>query len=243
MYFFINYRFQQIKTGGENKRLHPGQRILFFETQKRAGTLRKHIYSFRTISKPSEGLYREKGSRFLAFAYPVAGQDEIKGYVSLLEKKYFDARHHCFAWMLGAQGEYFRAFDDGEPSHSAGDPILGQIRSKGVTNVLVVVVRYFGGVKLGVGGLVSAYKTAAADALNRAEIVEKEVVESIIINYDYSATAEVMRLVKQFAMKIQSQRFETECEMVAEYRMGEKDNILEMLDLIKAGGVRVGYHQ
>src|SRR5688500_17706527 len=131
-------------------------------------------FSYRTIAKPAEGHYREKGSRFLAFAYPVTTESDIKAHISRLEQKYFDARHHCFAWMLGAEKQSFRAFDDSEPNHSAGNPILGQIRSKDLTNVLVVVVRYFGGVKLGVGGLVTAYRTAAEDALNHADIIEKE---------------------------------------------------------------------
>ncbi|MDZ7649386.1 MAG: YigZ family protein [Cytophagales bacterium] len=127
-----------------------------------------NIFSFLTIDEPAEGAYKAVGSIVLAFAYPVtqASESEIKQKVDALEKKYFDATHHCFAWILGADKSRFRTVDDGEPNHSAGDPILGQIRSKNLTNVLVVVVRYYGGTKLGVGGLIQAYKASAEAALN-----------------------------------------------------------------------------
>ena len=130
---------------------------------------------YNTIEKPSFAEYKEKGSKFLAFAYPVDSETAIKERIDHLKKEYFDARHHCFAWMLGPDKTHFRAFDDGEPNHSAGTPILGQIRSKGITNVLIVVVRYFGGVKLGVGGLISAYKTTAQLTLEEANIIEKTI--------------------------------------------------------------------
>ncbi len=196
-------------------------------------------YSFRTIASPSEGSYREKGSRFLAFVYPVSSETEISGHLSLLRKKYFDARHHCYAWMLGPEGRLFRAFDAGEPNHSAGDPILGQIRSRNLTDVLVVVVRYFGGVKLGVGGLVTAYKSAAADALNNAEIIEKDVMEGIVILYDYGATAEVMRLIKDFDLRVREQKFEAECSLTADYKARDKTRLIEKLELLKATDVKL----
>ena len=197
------------------------------------------VFSYRTISKPAEGQYKEKGSRFLAFAYPVDSENEVKEYLTSLKKQYYDARHHCFAWILGPEKKTFRAFDDGEPNHSAGDPILGQIRSKDLTNVLIVVIRYFGGVKLGVGGLISAYKAAAENALHLAEIIEKEVTETIELVYDYSATPEVMRLVKEFDLVIQSQAFQAECKLVAEYKLRDKEKIFEKLTLMIAMGVRV----
>ena len=134
-------------------------------------------YSYLTLQNPATGIYKEKGSKFLAFAYPVASETDIKQRVGHLKKEYFDARHHCFAWRLGIGKDHVRAFDDGEPSHSAGDPILGQIRSRGITNVLIVVVRYFGGVKLGVGGLAEAYRAAAENALSNGSIVEVEILE------------------------------------------------------------------
>jgi uncharacterized YigZ family protein len=119
------------------------------------------VFSYLTIASPSEGSYKEKGSRFLAFAYPVSSETEIREKLESLKAQYFDARHHCYAWMLGPEKKHFRANDDGEPNHSAGDPILGQLRAMKLTNVLIVVVRYFGGTKLGVGGLISAYRSAA----------------------------------------------------------------------------------
>lgn len=165
------------------------------------------MYSFKTISGPSDGLYKEKGSRFLAFAYPVTGEDEIKQILAAVQKKYYDARHHCFAWMLGPERKQFRAFDDGEPNHSAGDPILGQIRSMGITNVLVVVVRYFGGTKLGVAGLVNAYRSAAADVLKRSEIVGREVMGTLVIDHDYDATPGIRRLIREFQLHITEETF------------------------------------
>ena len=130
---------------------------------------------YKTIAVPAEGLYKEKGSKFISFAYPVQTEEQIKGIVAELKDKFYDARHHCYAWMLGAGKKNFRANDDGEPSSTAGRPILGQIQSNDLTNILIVVVRYFGGTKLGVSGLIHAYREAAADALNHAEIIEKTV--------------------------------------------------------------------
>jgi uncharacterized YigZ family protein len=137
------------------------------------------VFSYLTIKSPAEGLYKEKGSKFIAFAYSIASEEEMKEKLHELKKKYFDASHYCFAFVLGADKAKYRAFDDGEPNHSAGDPILGQIRAKNLTNVLVAVVRYFGGTKLGVSGLITAYKLAAEEVLNKAKIVECEVTEKI----------------------------------------------------------------
>ena len=198
-------------------------------------------FSYRTIARSAEAAYREKGSRFLAFAYPVSSEVEIREYLSALEKKYFDARHHCFAWMLGATKRSFRAFDDGEPNHSAGDPILGQIRSRELTNVLVVVVRYFGGTKLGVGGLVTAYKTAAEEALDQAGIVVKDIREPIRILYDYAATPDIMRLVKEFDLEISSQKFEAQCELLATCKLSVKEKLLERMKLMIATGLKTRY--
>lgn len=201
--------------------------------------MQQQPFSYRTIAKPAEGLYREKGSRFIAFAYPVNSEAEVKEHLGSLHKKYFDARHHCFAWIRGTSSRTFRAFDDGEPNHSAGDPILGQIRSRDLTNVLVVVVRYFGGIKLGVGGLAAAYKTAAEEALNAAEIVEREMKESITIVYDYAATPEVMRIVKDYEFDITLQKFEAEGELVADYPLRHREKLLERLALMQATGVKL----
>ena len=128
---------------------------------------------YKSIAAPAEGLFKDNGSRFIAFAYPVETEEEVKELVSALKKEYHDARHHCFAYRLGYKGDVWRASDDGEPSGSAGRPILGQIESLGLSDVLVVVVRYFGGIKLGIPGLIRAYKTSTADALSSAQVIEK----------------------------------------------------------------------
>jgi uncharacterized YigZ family protein len=200
-------------------------------------------FSYRTINKSAEGLFKDKGSKFMAFAFPVISEAEIREQLSGLKKQYFDARHHCFAWILGAEKNTFRAFDDGEPNHSAGDPILGQIRSKDLTNVLVVVVRYFGGVKLGVGGLITAYKKAAEDALQHAEIIEKQVTGMIEIDYEYASTAEVMRAVNEFDLVIQSQKFETGCFLLAQYALRDKEKLFERMRVMKVMGVKVDFRE
>lgn len=192
------------------------------------------IFSFRTILASSESLYKDSGSKFLAFAYPVRSEEDIKLKIEGLRKKYFDATHHCFAWVLGADKSRFRAVDDGEPNHSAGDPILGQIRSKELTNVLVVVVRYFGGTKLGVGGLIQAYKSATEEALNLAAIVEEDVTEKFLIRYPYDETSEVMRLVKEFDTKILKQEYLEDCLLVIEVKLINKDSLLTKIELLQA---------
>jgi uncharacterized YigZ family protein len=197
------------------------------------------VFSYQTIEKPSEGFYKEKGSKFLAFAYPVASEVDIRERLSALKKTYFDARHHCYAWILGPEKRKNRVSDDGEPNHSAGDPIIGQIRSKDLTNVLVVVVRYFGGVKLGVGGLVSAYKMAAGEALNHASVISKEVFQPFCLTYDYPATPDVMKLVKEFDLRIIDQTFEMRCSMMGEVPLREKDSLASRIKLMIALSVAV----
>lgn len=193
-------------------------------------------FSYHTIQSPTEGIFKEKGSKFLALTYPVESEADVKAKLDLLKKEYFDASHHCFAYILGADKKRFRAFDDGEPNHSAGDPILGQIRSKNITNVLVVVVRYFGGVKLGVGGLIASYKNAAEDALSKATIVEKEIVKGISLRYDYNSTPEVMRLIKSFDLIIQEQKFEDLCILTANYKLRHESALFEKIKLLIATG-------
>jgi len=163
--------------------------------------------TFLTIASESEGLYKDKGSKFLSFAYPVSSEDEVKEKIDFLRKKYFDARHHCYAYRLGANGERYRANDDGEPANSAGKPILGQLTAHGVTNVLVVVVRYFGGILLGVGGLVQAYKQAAADALSNAKIVTEMVTEKYRLTFDYTNMNRVLKVVKEMKLECSKQDF------------------------------------
>jgi len=192
------------------------------------------VFSYKTIKAASEGKFKEKGSTFMAFAYPIETEHQVKTHLAFLKKKFYDARHHCFAYVLGPEKNKFRAFDDGEPNHSAGDPILGQIRSKDLTNVLVVVVRYFGGVKLGVGGLMAAYKAAAEDALNHAEIEEREVLMDIVIQYAYEDTPEVMRLVKDFDLMIVAQKFEALCSMEVRLKLSLQRGFEEKIEFFKA---------
>lgn len=197
------------------------------------------VFSYTTIDRPAEGLYREKGSKFLAFAYPVTSEDEIRTRLGQLRKEFFDARHHCYAWVLGPEKKLFRAVDDGEPNHSAGDPILGQIRSRDITDVLVVVVRYFGGVKLGVGGLVTAYKTAAADALSKTNIISVEVTIPLTVTFSYADTSEVMRVVKEFDLQISAQDFSEGCRLDLQVPLRRKVAVVDRLTLLKAKGLSV----
>jgi uncharacterized YigZ family protein len=197
------------------------------------------VYDYRTIQVATEGEYKEKGSKFLAFAFPVKSEAEVKESLTMLRKKYFDARHHCYAYVLGADKSKVRANDDGEPNHSAGDPILGQIRSKNLTNVLIVVVRYFGGVKLGVGGLITAYKTAAEEALHKATIITEDVTAEYTVEYDYAATPEVMRLVKDFELHIVEQNFSELSKMSVKILLKHRMGFLEKIVLLSALGSKI----
>jgi uncharacterized YigZ family protein len=174
--------------------------------------------TYRTIEAPSEGLYKEKGSKFIALAYPIYSEDEVKEVLADLRKQYYDARHHCYAYSLGADKSRYRANDDGEPNHSAGDPILGQIRSFDLSNVLVVVVRYFGGTKLGVSGLIHAYKTATAEALSAATIIERHETALLDVHFAYPQMNDVMSLVKECDLQVKAQQFELDCKMTLEVR-------------------------
>ncbi|WP_422009246.1 YigZ family protein [Roseivirga pacifica] len=188
--------------------------------------------SFLTITKTTEGFYKEKGSKFIAYAIPVEDEDEVKEQLEQLKKQYYDARHHCYAYILGADQSQFRANDDGEPNHSAGDPILGQIRSKEITNTLVVVVRYFGGTKLGVGGLINAYKTAAADALEQNQIVEKRITKKLRFSFPYEEMNEVMKLVKDFDLEIKKQDYQVACILVANIIVSLEEQLRTKVQLL-----------
>ncbi len=187
---------------------------------------------FRTIGESAEGIYKEKGSKFLAFAYPVTSEEEIKNILADLRGKYYDARHHCYAYRLGADKQQFRANDDGEPSSTGGKPILGQIVSNDLTNILIVVVRYFSGIKLGVSGLINAYRTAAAAAIAQAVIVEKTVERLFHIRFDYLVMNEVMRIVKDENIQVIKRDFDTECRMVLSVRWSNAVRIRERLTQI-----------
>lgn len=174
--------------------------------------------TYQTIEAVAEGVYKEKGSRFLAFAYPVTTEEQIREILSGLKEKYYDARHHCYAWRLGAEKLRFRANDDGEPSSTAGKPILGQILSADLTNILIVVIRYFGGIKLGVSGLIAAYREAAADALRNASVVEKTVDHLFRIRFTYLVMNDVMKVIKEENPEILGRRFEFDCDMLLSIR-------------------------
>ncbi len=194
------------------------------------------VFSYTTIQSPTEGLYKEKGSKFFAFALPVTSEEEVKEHLRRLKKKYFDARHHGYAYILGPDAKTWRAFDDGEPNHSTGDPILGQIRSRKLTNVLVVVVRYFGGTKLGVGGLITAYRAAADEALSKAILKECDVVAQLDIRFAFSATPEIMKLIKDFDLKILEQEFTDRTRMKLEVAVRVEERMWEKMVLLKAMG-------
>jgi uncharacterized YigZ family protein len=188
--------------------------------------------SFLTISSPSEGLYKEKGSKFIALAFPVESVVEVKESLEGLRKEYYDARHHCYAYVLGHAGDEVRANDDGEPNHSAGDPILGQIKSKNLTNTLVVVIRYFGGTKLGVSGLITAYKTAAAEALDANQIIQKDITEHVTLRFPYDEMNEAMKLVKDLDLKVKGQDYDSLCIMNLEVIISQMGNLKEKVTLL-----------
>ena len=190
--------------------------------------------SYLTIAAPAEAASRERSSKFLAYAYPVQDEGQIREILDALRKRYYDATHHCYAWRLGPGGEHFRANDDGEPSGTAGRPILGQLLSNDITNCLVVVVRYFGGTKLGVPGLIAAYKESAAEAIAAAEIVERTVDRTVEVDFPYVAMNDVMRVVKEEQPKVVSQTFDNLCSMRLTIRESRAEALVEKLK--KAGG-------
>lgn len=177
--------------------------------------------TYKSIASPSEGLYKDRGSRFLSFAYPCDDPERAKELVSQLKKEYHDARHHCFAYRIGLNGDIWRSSDDGEPSGTAGRQILGQIDSACLSDILVVVVRYFGGIKLGVPGLIAAYKGAAADALEAASIIEKVASKTFTLHFDYLEMNSIMRIVKDLSLEVLSQEFSQECLLKVRVRLDD----------------------
>jgi len=188
--------------------------------------------TYKTIESPSEGIFKDKGSKFISFAYPISNEEEIKPIITDLKKQFYDARHHCFAFRIGYQGEQFRANDDGEPSSTAGKPILGQLLSNKITNVIVVVVRYFGGTKLGVPGLINAYKNATIDALENATIIEKTIDIHFNITFDYIVMNDVMKIIKDLSPNIIKQDFELVCNMQLSIRKSESEQLREKLSKV-----------
>ena len=193
--------------------------------------------TYKTIKGNVEGTYSEKRSKFLAFAYHATSIEEVKTYITQIQKKYYDARHVCYAYMLGPTRENFRANDNGEPSGTAGKPILGQINSYELTDILIIIVRYFGGIKLGTSGLIVAYRQAAIEALENAEIIEKTVDEDITFKYDFEAMNSVMKIIKDLQPQIITQDYDNICTMTLRIR---KSLMPQMKDkLLKIEGLQI----
>lgn len=195
---------------------------------------KQHIMddTYKTILHPSEGTYTEKRSKFIALALPVTTVEQVKEHLEALQKQYYDARHICYAYMLGSDRTTFRANDNGEPSGTAGKPILGQINSNELTDILVVVVRYFGGIKLGTSGLIVAYKAAAAEALAAAEVVTRTVDDRLTLHFEYPLMNEVMRVVKELEPKIVEQGYDNDCSMTLQIRRSRLEPLKQRLQKI-----------
>lgn len=194
---------------------------------------------YRTIEADAEALFKEKSSKFLCFAYHVTTEEQIRERLEVLYKKYYDATHHCYAWRLGPRGETFRANDDGEPSSTAGKPILGQLLSHEITDCLIVIVRYFGGTKLGVSGLIEAYKTSAAEVIAAAAVVERTVDDRIEVRFSYMAMNEVMRVIKDMQPKIVEQCFDNLCTMTLSIRQSQSEQLLTRLSKVEGAQAEI----
>ncbi|MBR6042649.1 MAG: YigZ family protein [Paludibacteraceae bacterium] len=188
---------------------------------------------YKTIKSPGEGLYKEKGSRFIAYAYPVATTDEIKTLVDAKKKEYHDARHVCYAYRINPAKIEFRGVDDGEPSGTAGRPMLGCLQSQELVNVLLIVVRYFGGIKLGTSGLINAYKVASEDALLHCEVEERTIDAIFNIQFDYLYLNDVMRITKDMKPTVLNQEFDLDCKMTLQIRMQQADALRERLEKVQ----------
>ena len=188
--------------------------------------------TYKSIPGSAEGLFKDNGSRFISFAFPVETEEEVKEIVGRLRKEYHDARHHCYAYRLGYLGDRFRANDDGEPSGSAGRPILGQIDSRGLSDVLVVVVRYFGGIKLGIPGLIRAYKTSTAEALDKAGAADKTAGNRYRLTFSYDVLPQVMKILKDMDLKQKNQDFGTECSLETWVRLSSESDFTTKLSNI-----------
>jgi len=189
--------------------------------------------AYRSVAARAEGLFKDNGSRFIAFVYPVETEAEVKEIVSALRKEYHDARHHCYAYRLGYQGDVFRASDDGEPSGSAGRPILGQIDSAGLSDVLVVVVRYFGGIKLGIPGLIRAYKTSTSDAIAHAQVVEKVAGVNYRLDFGYLSMNAVQKALKDLDLPQKNQDFGERCSLTTRVRLSLEDSFRDRFTKIE----------
>ena len=182
---------------------------------------------YRTIKAPAKGVYKEKGSKFLAFSYPVSNEASIKEHLAILQKQFHDARHYCYAWRLEPEKTHYRVNDDGEPSGTAGKPIFGQIVSRDLSDILVVVVRYFGGTKLGVGGLIQAYRAAASDALDHSTIVECRVFDILKLEFAYDQMNSVMKVIKDKQLEFEDQKFDMDCSLILKSWKRNTDQVLD----------------
>lgn len=188
---------------------------------------------YKTIAEPAEGIYTEKRSKFIAIALPVRTLGEVKAYLETYQKKYYDARHVCYAYMLGSDRKDFRANDNGEPSGTAGKPILGQINSNELTDILIIVVRYFGGIKLGTSGLIVAYRAAAAEAIAAATVIEKTVDEDVSVMFEYPFMNDVMRIVKEEEPEILEQAYDMDCSMTLRIRRSMMPKLRARLEKVE----------
>ncbi len=195
--------------------------------------------TYKTIVKPSEGLFKDKGSKFIAYAYPVSEEESIKSLIQSLKKEHYSARHHCYAYRFGDKGQTYRVNDDGEPSGTAGRPIYGQILSNNLTNVLVVVVRYFGGTLLGVSGLINAYKSAAADVISNSTIITKIVKEKLSLEFDYVIQNQVMKVIKDHQIETENLQYGLLCNLDIYVRAGELDQVTGKLSKIE--GLKISH--
>lgn len=194
---------------------------------------------YKTIKAPSEGFFKDRGSKFYSFVYPIQNEDEFKENIQELKKRFHDARHHVYAFRIGPEKKIFRASDDGEPSNSSGPPILGQIQSFELTNVMVVVVRYFGGTKLGIPGLINAYKSAAADAINNATIIELTENRIIRVGFEYADMNKVMRIIKDEVIELTMQDFQLSCKLEVSVRLKNAERVKDRF--IEAGNIQAEF--
>ena len=195
--------------------------------------------TYRTIAEPADGIFRDKGSKFIAYAYPFRDENKLKEIIAQLKAEHPKARHHCWAYRLTPDRSIFRVNDDGEPSGTAGRPILNVLLSQDITNVLVVVVRYFGGTLLGVPGLINAYKTATQEAIDVAEVVERTVNDVYAVHFDYLQMNDVMKIVKEYDLKVLSQNFDTSCTIHVEMRKLQVNEVVGKFETIE--GIEVNY--
>ena len=193
--------------------------------------------SYKSISKASTGIYKYNGSKFLSFAYPITSEEEVKPIIQQLKKEYFDARHHCYAYRIGYTGDKWRYNDDGEPSSTAGKPIFGQILSAELSDILIVVVRYFGGIKLGVPGLIRAYKESTSDAIANSEIITKIATQTYTIEFDYIQMNNVMKVIKDMALNPYKQEYNLNCSVNVDVRLNDLEKFEQSFSL--AEGIRI----